>query len=93
MWDCWDRGVTPRFAAWNGRRWVRWSTGTVLTDVQKCPNSNKVVYSYYVALKGTFVKNRAYRLVRVKEHCNGCITARWTLPVLPPGAAAGRVAY
>jgi hypothetical protein len=95
MWDCWSSGVTPRFAAWNGSRWVRWSIGQVSTDVEKCPGpgKSKIVYSYYVSLKGVPVKNRAYHLVRVKEYCRGCETARWTLPVLPPGAAAGRATY
>jgi hypothetical protein len=89
MWDCWGLGVQPRLSAWNGRRWVLWSTGRVSRDRSKCGNTrNKVVFSFHVALLGRAVSGRAYNLVRVKEHCSACQTARWTLPVLPPGAAA-----
>jgi hypothetical protein len=94
MWDCWSFGARPRLAAWNGDRWVRWSVGAVSGDRSKCGNkSNKVVFSYHVSLLGRPVKDRAYNLVRVKEHCPGCQTAKWTLPVLPPGAAAGGVPH
>lgn len=89
MWDCWESGVTPRFAAWNGKKWVRWSVGAVSKDAKKCKgDTNKVVYSY-VSLKGKKVEGLAYRLVKVKEYCDDCVTSTWTLPVLPTGAAAG----
>ena len=91
MWDCWDAGVTPRFSAWNGRKWVLWAVGEVSRDQQKCEGSqNKIVYRYRVSLKGKPIRNRAYNLLRVKEACSGCYTSYWTLPVLPPGAAADR---
>jgi hypothetical protein len=89
MWDCWDVGTRPRLSAWNGTRWVRWSMGAVSRDRIKCGRkANKVVFSYHVSLLGRPIRHRAYHLVRVKEHCPGCQTASWTLPVLPPGAAA-----
>ena len=91
MWDCWDAGVTPRFSAWNGHKWVLWAVGEVTRDQQKCEaGKNKIVYRYEVSLKGRPVRNRAYNLLRVKEACPGCYTSHWTLPVLPPGAAADR---
>lgn len=93
MWDCWDSGVTPSFSAWNGRKWVLWTVGEVSRDQRKCqPGEKNVVYSYHVSLKGKPVRNRAYNLLRVKEACQGCYTSYWTLPVLPPGAAADREA-
>lgn len=91
MWDCWDAGVVPRLSAWNGRRWIRWAVAEVSKDATKCPEkgTRKAVYRYHVSLKGRPVDGFAYNLVKVKEHCRGCETSRWTLPVLPPGAGAG----
>lgn len=89
-WSCWTPGTRPLLSAWNGRRWVRWATAERIPGFNKCGmRSDTVVFSFYTSLLGREVKDRAYHLLTVKEHCRGCETAKWTLPVLPRGAQAG----
>lgn len=89
-WSCWTPGTRPILSAWNGRRWVRWATAERIPGFDKCRRrSDTVVFSFYANLLGREVKDRAYHLLTVKEHCGECETAEWTLPVLPRGAQAG----
>ena len=90
MWSCWTAGTRPRLSAWNGRRWVQWAIAERIPGLDKCARgSDTVVFSFYTSLLGQRVKDRAYHLLRVKEHCTGCDTSAWTLPVLPKGTHAG----
>ena len=89
MWDCWGRdsvpwddGIVPKLSAWDGSRWVLWDVSSVSVDNAKCEKGDrKVVFTLQVDLKGRPTSGQSYNLVRVKEHCAGCETARWTLPV------------
>jgi hypothetical protein len=90
FWSCWTPGTRPLFSAWNGQRWVRWATAERIPGFNKCGGRlDTVVFSFYTSLLSRKVKDRAYHLLTVKEHCRGCETAKWTLPVLPRGAQAG----
>lgn len=90
FWSCWTPGTRPMLSAWNGRRWVRWAAAERIPGFNRCGRRlDTVVFSFYTSLLGREVKDRAYHLLTVKEHCGGCETAKWTLPVLPRGAQAG----
>lgn len=82
MWDCWDASARPRLSAWDGSRWVLWAVATTSVDNRKCESGQvKAVFTFQVALRGAPVAGSSFNLLRVKEHCPGCVTARWKMPI------------